>query len=169
MNTGEILYEVSYQFDFLQLMPIVLLIFGILLPKNIIKSYETHGEKINKAFVKFFSLTFSIIASVFVVITVILEIVSYNKIIVAYRSGNYNIVEGYVENYSPMPYEGHSDEYFTINNIKFSYSDYEITQGYHNAASHGGVITHNGQHLKLRYITMGLSNQNIIVYIEELP
>ena len=95
------------------------------------------------------------------------EISSYNKIVGAYKSGDYEIVEGFVEDFKPMPYEGHSDESFEINGVKFSYSDYSIGTGYNNAKSHGGVITGNGQHLKIGYIKE--LNGNVIVYIEQLP
>ena len=52
----------------------------------------------------------------------------------------------------------------------FSYSDYEIQQGYHNAKSHGGVISGDGQYLKIGYVQPYpfSRNDNVIVYIEEL-
>ena len=90
----------------------------------------------------------------------------YEKTIVAYNNDDYEIVEGYVENFDPMPYEGHKDESFEINGVKFSYSDYNITFGYNNAKSHGGVIEGNGQHLKIGYVIN--NGENIIVYIEQL-
>jgi hypothetical protein len=39
-----------------------------------------------------------------------------------------------------MPYEGHQDECFTVQEQQFCYSDYDIVPGFHNAASHGGPI-----------------------------
>ena len=98
------------------------------------------------------------------------EIRMHSKIVGAYKHGDYEIVEGYVENFDPMPYEGHADESFEINGIYFSYSDYEIQQGYHNAKSHGGVISGDGQYLRIGYVQpYSLSkNDNVIVYIEEL-
>lgn len=68
------------------------------------------------------------------------------------KTGNVETVEGYVEKYHPMPKEGHDSEFFEINGIVFEYSDYEIVNGYHKSASHGGVITHNGQHLLIKYV-----------------
>ena len=69
-----------------------------------------------------------------------------------------------------MPYEGRSNESFEINGVYFSYSDYEIQQGYHNAKSHGGVISGDGQYLKIGYVQPYpfSRNDNVIVYIEEL-
>ena len=94
----------------------------------------------------------------------------YTKVVGAYRCGEYEVVEGYVENFDPMPYEGHSNESFEINGVYFSYSDYAIQQGYHNAKSHGGVISGDGQYLKIGYVQPYpfSRNDNVIVYIEEL-
>jgi len=62
------------------------------------------------------------------------------------------IVEGYVEKYHPMPFGGHDSEHFEINGVYFDYSNFESDLGYNDAASHGGVVTENGQHLKIKYI-----------------
>ena len=51
------------------------------------------------------------------------------------------IVEGPVEHFVPMPYEGHSVESFSVAGIVFRYSDFNITDGFNNTASHGGPIT----------------------------
>jgi len=48
--------------------------------------------------------------------------------------------EGRVEHFHPMPWAGHDEETFDVNGIKFSYSDYIITAGFNNTASHGGPI-----------------------------
>ena len=90
----------------------------------------------------------------------------HKKIAKQYEIGNYEIVEGLVENFEPMPYEGHGDESFEINGVEFSYSDYRKICGYNNAKSHGGVIEGDGQHLKIGYIDY--DKENIIVYIEQL-
>ncbi len=80
------------------------------------------------------------------------------------------VVEGYVENFHPMPWEGHDTEYFEINGIHFEYSDYFITNGYHKSASRGGVITQNGQHLKVKYVVEEFEegDENVILYIAEI-
>jgi hypothetical protein len=58
----------------------------------------------------------------------------------AYQRGDYQTVEGIVYDFRPMPYEGHQDECFSVQDQRFCYSDYEIAPGFHNAASHGGLI-----------------------------
>ncbi len=85
-------------------------------------------------------------------------------------SDNVYVVEGYVENYHPMPFEGHDTEHFEINGVYFSYSDYALMNGYHNSASYGGVVTANGQYLKIKYVVNDIYNgtENIILYIAEI-
>ncbi len=55
-------------------------------------------------------------------------------------SGKADYLEGSVENFIPMPYQGHASESFTVKGIPFRYSDYEITSGFNQTASHGGPI-----------------------------
>ena len=50
------------------------------------------------------------------------------------------VVEGPVRDFVPMPYTGHQLERFTVNDVRFAYSDFETTCGFHNTASHGGPI-----------------------------
>jgi hypothetical protein len=69
----------------------------------------------------------------------------------AFRTGQYSIVEGIVTDFHPMPYEGHDDECFTVEAQRFCYSDYVITSGFHNAASHGGPIR-SGIHVRVGYL-----------------
>lgn len=66
-----------------------------------------------------------------------------------------------------MPYSGHKQESFEVNGVRFEYSDFEVTIGYHNAKSHGGVIKEDGQYLKIGYVNYWSINH--IVYIEEFP
>ena len=64
---------------------------------------------------------------------------------------NLSVVEGTVENFVPMPYGGHARESFTVAGRHFSYSNYILTAGFHNAASHGGPIK-PGLHVRLTYV-----------------
>jgi len=59
---------------------------------------------------------------------------------VAYQRGEYQTVEGIVTDFKPMPYEGHQDECFSVQDQRFCYSDYEVGPGFHHATSHGGPI-----------------------------
>ena len=58
----------------------------------------------------------------------------------AFQRGDYQIVEGRVTKFDPMPVEGHKNECFSLQNQRFCYSDYMIAPGFRNAASHGGPI-----------------------------
>jgi hypothetical protein len=69
----------------------------------------------------------------------------------AYRQGQFSVVEGYVTNFRPMPYEGHQDECFSVRSETFCYSDYGITAGFNNSASHGGPIQ-EGLPVRVSYI-----------------
>jgi hypothetical protein len=69
----------------------------------------------------------------------------------ALRSGHYSVVEGPVTKFVPMPYTGHAMESFVVGGNRFSYSDYILTPGFHNTASHGGPI-HEGLYVRIAYV-----------------
>ncbi len=92
----------------------------------------------------------------------------YRKVIIPYANGQYEIVEGYVHDFIPMPPEGHSREMFDIDNVHFEYSDYLISVGCNRTKNNGGIIRRNGQYLKVGYVYFNESYGNIIVYIEEI-
>lgn len=54
--------------------------------------------------------------------------------------GRCDIIEGRVEHFHPMPAEGHEMERFEVQGVEFSYSDYVVSAGFNNTASHGGPI-----------------------------
>lgn len=58
----------------------------------------------------------------------------------AVLSGDCEVLEGRVANFHSMPKEGHDQERFTVNGVPFFYSDFEVTAGFNNTASHGGPI-----------------------------
>ena len=92
----------------------------------------------------------------------------YRAVIVPYANGQYEIVEGYVQNFIPMPPEGKSREMFDIGNVHFEYSDNLIVLGYNKTKPNGGVIRGNGQYLKVGYVYFNESYGNIIVYNREV-
>lgn len=63
-----------------------------------------------------------------------------SEALTAFENGQYSVVEGIVTDFHPMPYEGHDEECFSVATKRFCYSDYEVTPGFHNSASHGGPI-----------------------------
>jgi hypothetical protein len=75
----------------------------------------------------------------------------YLKLRSAYRHGQFSVVEGYVTNFRPMPYEGHQDECFSVQSETFCYSDYALTAGFNNSASHGGPVR-EGLPVRISYV-----------------
>jgi hypothetical protein len=69
----------------------------------------------------------------------------------ALASGKASYVEGTVDNFVPMPYQGHADESFTVRGVSFSYSDFGVQAGFNNTSSHGGPIR-QGQPVRIWYV-----------------
>jgi len=66
--------------------------------------------------------------------------VHFRELRSAYTSGRYLTVVGPIEDFRPMPYQGHQDECFRVSRAEFCYSDYEAMPGFNSSASHGGPI-----------------------------
>ena len=64
---------------------------------------------------------------------------------------HFKVVEGLVRDFKPMPYSGHSMERFCVEEACFEYSDYVVTSGFNNTASHGGPIR-DGLPVRVSYI-----------------
>lgn len=80
-------------------------------------------------------------------------------------SGKYQVLEGPVENFHPMPDDGGSEESFSIAGHSFSYSDDEpakTTTCFNQTRLHGGPI-HPDLKLRVRFV------DNCILEIEALP
>ncbi len=168
-----VLYEYNFNFGNF-LLSIIPLVIGIVFFINSVKLIrEKKKSKEHHGFIdSLFKVAGLIIGPlgigmfVMLVLGLTIEHKEYQQLI---DNSEIQVVEGYVENYHPMPYEGHDTEHFEINGIYFEYSDYSMVNGYNVTASHGGVITHNGQHLKIKYISKeydGVS-ENIILYIAQ--
>jgi hypothetical protein len=69
----------------------------------------------------------------------------------AYRHSQFSVVEGRVTAFRPMPYQGHQLECFSVEAQTFCYSDYVVTAGFNNSASHGGPIR-EGLPVRVSYI-----------------
>lgn len=165
---GNVLYEVSLKPDIGTLVdiagPFVLLAAFAFAPYWI----TLQGKKIDKEVCKGLSIAGCIFIAVWITVVGFGHFDMVRKTVWEYNEGNYETVEGYVENFDPMPYTGHKRESFEINGVKFVYSDNATVSGYNNTKSHGGVIKGNGQHLRIRYIYYDESYGNVIMYIEQL-
>ena len=163
-----VLYEVSYRLDWGTVIPFVMVL-GILFLfvgeiRTIRRKKTIKGHKLN-LFIFSFGLVLTLLVCGIVIAS---QLDMYQNIVVAYNDRKYATVEGYVEDFIPMPAEGHAHETFQINGIEFDYSDNTALQGYNNTKVFGGVISGNGQHLRVRYIYYEPWDCNVIVYIEEL-
>ena len=162
-----VLYQASFTFNLFWLVGPLMFAFFLGCLIQGIKKARKSGKIEDRVWIVI-GLTGCLSLLLFLMVLVSDKIISYDATVGAYKRGEYDIVEGYVEDFHPMPYGGHDQESFTINGVSFAYSDYVDTFGYHNAKSHGGVITGDGQHLRIGYTAYsGLGN--VIVYMEELP
>jgi hypothetical protein len=75
----------------------------------------------------------------------------YRSLRSAVQTGDFAIVEGHVTNFRPMPFGGHQLECFSVSPETFCYSDYVLTAGFNNTASHGGPIR-EGLPVRVSYI-----------------
>ena len=171
---SQVLYRAAFRFEWYWIViPALLIAFGIVaihFMKKVRKAKESGQIKdiVGSGIAMAIGLSGVSFLLFYMLILIPAKIGEYHATIGAFEKGEYEIVEGYVEDFHPMPYTGHDNETFRINDVTFSYSDYSDCFGYNNSRSHGGVITGDGQHLKIGYTKYG-SYGNVIVYIEELP
>jgi hypothetical protein len=63
----------------------------------------------------------------------------------------YAVLEGTVDSFQPMYFEGRNEESFTISGCTFRYSDYKATVCFNQPAAHGGPIQ-AGMRLRVKFI-----------------
>lgn len=108
-----------------------------------------------------FGIIFASLTGIMSMFIISLMLGEYFKTKSVYDKKQYQIIEGKVENYHPMPEGGHDSERFTIKGIEFKFSDYdESDYGYNNAASHGGAIR-SGLMVWIGYFNNG--DKNVIL------
>lgn len=170
----KVLYEYTFNFENI-LLSFIPLVIGIVFFANSIKQVrqKVKSKGWNGFIDSLFNFAGFIVGPLCICIFlmtasgIILEHKAYEEMI---ENNDVHVVEGYVEYFHPMPYEGHDTEHFKINDVYFEYSDYFVMNGYNVTASHGGVITHNGQYLKIKYIITEYDGEdkNVILYIAEI-
>jgi hypothetical protein len=79
-------------------------------------------------------------AALWVTASLVAILGSSARLAAALHEGRCNVVEGVIEDFVPAPSEGRKSESFTVAGQRFEYSDYVITAGFHQSASHGGPI-----------------------------
>ncbi|UWX56354.1 hypothetical protein NYZ99_09200 [Maribacter litopenaei] len=164
----ETVYEVTSEnlLDMTHIVPIILAVGGIYTFLNAFKKNKKEDKNTKDYFSLILGLTMGIVFTVSSFVRISNSIEKFDKIKRSYRNNEYEVVEGKIENFDPMPYSGHKQESFTVSGIAFDYSDYYGNYyGFHNTASHGGAITKNGQEVRIGYITENYG-QNVILKVE---
>jgi hypothetical protein len=113
---------------------------GLALPLLIRRGVFRRGSP---SFDKWFPRVFLGFAIFWTTMAFLVSFVDYRTAVSALKEYSAEVIEGRVTDFHPMPYTGHGDESFVLNGVKFEYSDYVVTAGFNNTASHGGPI-HEG-------------------------
>ena|SRR5688500_4731556 len=109
-----------------------------------------YGAKTKQVALKGFAIFMLIFASLWTSVSAYFITRDYLSLISVMDEKRYSEVEGYVENFDPMPSTGHKYESFTVKGVKFQYSDFVVTPGFRNAKSKGGPID-SGKYVRIRY------------------
>lgn len=129
----------------------------------VIERFYPSGDRRNRFRVLFGMLT-GTIALFISAVTIFYNVSLFRETKKLYEAEQYNVIEGIVEDFHPMPYSGHREESFTVNGVKFSYSDFDVSYyGFNNTESHGGPIS-PGRRVRLSYVAS--DGKNIILKIE---
>jgi hypothetical protein len=74
----------------------------------------------------------------------------YSGLASDFREGRCEVTEGAVSEFHPMRHSGHEMEWFVLGGKRFEYSDYVVSAGFNNTASHGGPI-HLGVQVRVHH------------------
>jgi hypothetical protein len=61
------------------------------------------------------------------------------------------ITEGEVTNYEPLPASGKGSESFVVSGVRFTYSDYQMSPGFHQTRLAKSVI-HDGRYVRIHHV-----------------
>lgn len=166
---GTVLYEVRAGLPGAVWLPVLFALTALLIPRIRKKTVEDSGAEYTPELrshdraLSLLAVLFGLLAGL---IVWVFQSDMHDRVVGAYESGSYEIVEGYVENYA-FPASSRTSEAFEIGGVYFEYSDCKTITGYHKTRSKGGVITGDGQYLRVGYVYFNEIYGNIIVYIEE--
>lgn len=147
-------YEVAFEIAKTGIGELIFVLPGVLfivVGAGLIKFRKKLAEKRPKWLVNFFSFFFFGFAVLWTLGTGLSIGTKQSSLIEDYENGNYEVVEGLIENFDPMPSSGHKMESFTVKGIRFEYSDFVVTPGFNNATSRGGPIR-EGLPVRISYI-----------------
>jgi len=161
MNNYEVEYEVSFKIFHVVwlLLPWLLLFGGIAIFRRPRSGKSIVLQKLLGAYVALFS-----VAILWVAFRAVIG--DYRNRKTQLRTGHYHTVEGRVEHFVPMPYQGHALEKFDVQGVRFSYGTYMVTSCFNHTTSHGGPI-YEGLQVRIAYAPTGNgSEQNCILKLE---
>jgi len=116
-------------------------------PTLLLPDWWSKPPRLSKGFVRVF-FGFAVLWTVVSFAGTFFEYLSLKS---AKDKGRAQVVEGRVINFIPMPAEGHAMEKFCVQDRCFEYSDFAITAGFNNTASHGGPIK-EGLPVRVTYV-----------------
>lgn len=147
------------------LLPLIFVVVGIgiyFYHKKFVDSNATSTFGIKKRkYGMAFGIIFASFGGLISVLLIPIMLGEYYNTKSVYDKKQYQLIEGNVQNYHPMPEGGHDTERFTVNGVEFEFSDFDVSDyGYNNAASHGGAIR-QGLKVQIGYFNNG--NKNVIL------
>ena len=157
-----LLYEFGYQIHLLDIFKILF----FTLPFCLFLFSSCFDKKTIRLIIIFFA---SVLCVLFLITFFVRPIFSYLKIKQNISEGNIYAVEGEVKNFDTPKdcFGGHDSESFVIDNVSFRYYGTE-NYGYSDFLCNGGVITGNGQKLRITYCKDPFTDELVICYIEKL-
>lgn len=153
----------DWTFSAFGLIPLVFGLFFFFIPRIIkkigISFFDFHDFQ--SKFRKFFLYFYLGFATLWISIAFFSTYAEHQHHAALAESNQCRTVEGRVKNFIPMPFSGHAEESFSVSGVHFSYSDYQVTDGFNNTASHGGPINRNS-YARICYDPSG----NVILRLE---
>ena len=116
---------------------------------------EAFSDFILSAALSFVFSTVLLFVSIYSAVAYFSGNIALMKMYQEYKSGECEIVEGTVENFHPMPQELHDTEHFEVNGVYFEYGADNSKHYYSRCRKDGGLITGNGQKVKIWYVSYG--------------
>ncbi len=69
------------------------------------------------------------------------------------QPGTYSVLEGAVEDFTPAPYTGSYSDSFTVDGVKFQYSEGDLSPGFNQLSQNGSPINQDGILVRISYVT----------------
>ena len=162
-----VLYEISVSnlFNGIKYDVIFIMIILTIVLVSALKNKYNLKEKKN-----IFALAIICLLFLSTIATITRQYKEYDLLKEAYETNSCLYVEGVIYDFRGHPDTAQWYEEFWVDGVFFSYTPYEQTQGYYHPRGKKGVLTGNGQKVKIGYVPIEVAREvkNKIVYIEQL-